>query len=143
MGAFPVFVMDGEPSPLKSQARAVRFFRGFGLDLSALPSTEADAEVQCGCCSSQREECCLHPKCGGVRGELCSFVKKGLAFLQEAHRSLSAYVLETTSCINACKTQSGRTFPRSLCKQELRAPGTSGSYVHQAALFYAYACGGR
>jgi hypothetical protein len=43
MGAFPVFVMDGEPSPLKSQARAVRFFRGFGLDLSALPSTEADA----------------------------------------------------------------------------------------------------
>jgi flap endonuclease GEN len=43
MGAFPVFVVDGEPSPLKSQARAARFFRGSGLDLSALPGTEAEA----------------------------------------------------------------------------------------------------
>ncbi|CAN6175059.1 unnamed protein product [Urochloa humidicola] len=43
MGAFPVFVVDGEPSPLKSQARAARFFRGSGMDLAALPSTEADA----------------------------------------------------------------------------------------------------
>ncbi|CAL5087265.1 unnamed protein product [Urochloa decumbens] len=44
MGALPVFVVDGEPSPLKSQARAARFFRGSGMDLAALPSTEADAE---------------------------------------------------------------------------------------------------
>ncbi|GJN34398.1 hypothetical protein PR202_gb23054 [Eleusine coracana subsp. coracana] len=44
MGALPVFVVDGEPSPLKSQARAARFFRGSGLDLSALPSTEAEPE---------------------------------------------------------------------------------------------------
>nr|CAB3457645.1 unnamed protein product [Digitaria exilis] len=44
MGAFPVFVVDGEPSPLKSQARAARFFRGSGMDLAALPSTEAEAE---------------------------------------------------------------------------------------------------
>ncbi|KAL6845983.1 hypothetical protein ACP4OV_023431 [Aristida adscensionis] len=44
MGAFPVFVVDGEPSPLKSQARAARFFRGSGVDLAALPSTEAEAE---------------------------------------------------------------------------------------------------
>ncbi|CAN6218438.1 unnamed protein product [Urochloa humidicola] len=44
MGAFPVFVVDGEPSPLKSQARAARFSRGSGMDLATLPSTEADAE---------------------------------------------------------------------------------------------------
>ncbi|TVU08875.1 hypothetical protein EJB05_42298 [Eragrostis curvula] len=44
MGAFPVFVVDGEPSPLKSQARAARFFRGSGVDLSALPSTGAEGE---------------------------------------------------------------------------------------------------
>ena len=45
MGAFPVFVVDGEPSPLKSQARAARFFRGSGMDLAALPSTEADSSA--------------------------------------------------------------------------------------------------
>uniref|UniRef100_A0A0D9XFT5 Flap endonuclease GEN-like 1 n=1 Tax=Leersia perrieri TaxID=77586 RepID=A0A0D9XFT5_9ORYZ len=45
MGAFPVFVVDGEPSPLKSQARAARFFRGSGMDLAALPSTEGDANA--------------------------------------------------------------------------------------------------
>ncbi|XP_062194496.1 flap endonuclease GEN-like 1 isoform X2 [Phragmites australis] len=44
MGAFPVFVVDGEPSPLKSQARAARFFRGSGMDLAALPSTGTEAE---------------------------------------------------------------------------------------------------
>ena len=43
MGAFPVFVVDGQPSPLKSQARAARFFRGSGMDLAALPSTEAES----------------------------------------------------------------------------------------------------
>ncbi|XP_073009879.1 flap endonuclease GEN-like 1 [Typha latifolia] len=32
MGAFPVFVVDGEPSPLKSQARIKRFFLWSGLD---------------------------------------------------------------------------------------------------------------
>ncbi|KAK3150443.1 hypothetical protein QOZ80_3AG0233240 [Eleusine coracana subsp. coracana] len=40
MGAYPVFVVDGEPSPLKSRARATRF----GTDPSASPSTEAEAE---------------------------------------------------------------------------------------------------
>lgn len=44
MGAFPVFVVDGEPSPLKSQARAARFFQGSRMDLAALPSTEAEAQ---------------------------------------------------------------------------------------------------
>ena len=43
MGAFPVFVVDGQPSPLKSQARAARFFRGSGMDLAALPSTEPES----------------------------------------------------------------------------------------------------
>ncbi|ONM56539.1 Flap endonuclease GEN-like 1 [Zea mays] len=45
MGVFPVFVVDGEPSPLKSQARAARFFRGSGMDLAAFPSTEAESSV--------------------------------------------------------------------------------------------------
>ncbi|ONM22947.1 flap endonuclease GEN-like 1 [Zea mays] len=45
MGAFPVFVVDGEPSPLKSQARAARFFRGSGMDLAALPVTEAESSA--------------------------------------------------------------------------------------------------
>ncbi|EAZ09797.1 hypothetical protein OsI_32084 [Oryza sativa Indica Group] len=45
MGAFPVFVVDGQPSPLKSQVRAARFFRGSGMDLAALPSTEAEASA--------------------------------------------------------------------------------------------------
>ncbi|KAL6656356.1 hypothetical protein ACP70R_007182 [Stipagrostis hirtigluma subsp. patula] len=43
MGAFPVFVVDGEPSALKSQARAARFFRGSGVDLAALPSAGGEA----------------------------------------------------------------------------------------------------
>ncbi|XP_047049166.1 flap endonuclease GEN-like 1 [Lolium rigidum] len=42
MGAFPVFVVDGQPSPLKSQARAARFFRGSGIDVA--PSTSAQPE---------------------------------------------------------------------------------------------------
>ncbi|KAB2017421.1 hypothetical protein ES319_D08G162300v1 [Gossypium barbadense] len=33
-GVFPVFVLDGTPSPLKSQARMVRFFRFSGIDTS-------------------------------------------------------------------------------------------------------------
>ncbi|XP_074585365.1 flap endonuclease GEN-like 1 [Curcuma longa] len=46
MGAYPVFVVDGEPSPLKSQARIERFFRMSGLDPSELPkSVEGEGEV--------------------------------------------------------------------------------------------------
>ncbi|XP_022770338.1 flap endonuclease GEN-like 1 isoform X2 [Durio zibethinus] len=33
-GVFPVFVLDGTPSPLKSQARMARFFRFSGIDTS-------------------------------------------------------------------------------------------------------------
>nr|XP_043629260.1 flap endonuclease GEN-like 1 [Erigeron canadensis] len=36
-GAFPVFVTDGTPSPLKSQARIMRFFQASGIDVSSLP----------------------------------------------------------------------------------------------------------
>lgn len=45
MGAFPVFVVDGQPSPLKYQARAARFFRGSGIDRSALQSEDAEGEA--------------------------------------------------------------------------------------------------
>jgi len=36
-GAFPVFVVDGKPSPLKSQARIARFIRFSGIDISDSP----------------------------------------------------------------------------------------------------------
>ncbi|XP_030533748.1 flap endonuclease GEN-like 1 isoform X2 [Rhodamnia argentea] len=45
-GAFPVFVVDGTPSPLKSQARIGRFFQAFGLDLSSLPAPEDGVLVE-------------------------------------------------------------------------------------------------
>ncbi|KAM0878938.1 hypothetical protein ACQ4PT_034574 [Festuca glaucescens] len=45
MGAFPVFVVDGQPSPLKSQARAARFFRGSGIDVAASTSTHPEGEA--------------------------------------------------------------------------------------------------
>lgn len=45
-GAFPVFVVDGIPSPLKSRARVARFFRGSGIDLTELPPVEEDVSVE-------------------------------------------------------------------------------------------------
>ncbi|XP_031744075.1 flap endonuclease GEN-like 1 isoform X2 [Cucumis sativus] len=39
-GAFPVFVVDGTPSPLKSKARIARFSRLSGVDTSDLPKVE-------------------------------------------------------------------------------------------------------
>ncbi|XP_057435560.1 flap endonuclease GEN-like 1 [Lotus japonicus] len=39
-GALPVFVVDGTPSPLKSQARITRFFRSSGIELASLPVPE-------------------------------------------------------------------------------------------------------
>ncbi|KAG0491558.1 hypothetical protein HPP92_004956 [Vanilla planifolia] len=36
LGAFPVFVIDGEPSPLKDQARMERFLRGSCLEFAVL-----------------------------------------------------------------------------------------------------------
>ena len=44
-GAFPVFVIDGTPSPLKSQARIARFFRASGIELSDLPVAEEGVSV--------------------------------------------------------------------------------------------------
>ncbi|KAL6499319.1 hypothetical protein OROHE_025982 [Orobanche hederae] len=45
-GAYPVFVLDGTPSPLKSQARILRFFRSSGIDLSGLPEVEEGVSVE-------------------------------------------------------------------------------------------------
>lgn len=45
-GAYPVFVVDGTPSPLKSKARAVRFSRASGLDLSSFPVVEEGVSVK-------------------------------------------------------------------------------------------------
>ncbi|KAI3756867.1 hypothetical protein L1987_56691 [Smallanthus sonchifolius] len=39
-GAFPVFVTDGTPSPLKSQARIMRFCRSSGIDLASFPVSD-------------------------------------------------------------------------------------------------------
>ncbi|KAL8495378.1 hypothetical protein ACS0TY_019503 [Phlomoides rotata] len=44
-GAYPVFVLDGTPSPLKSQARIQRFFKLSGIDLSSLPEAEKGVSV--------------------------------------------------------------------------------------------------
>ncbi|KAL8119120.1 flap endonuclease GEN-like 1 [Apium graveolens] len=45
-GAFPIFVVDGTPSPLKSQMRIARFFRGSGVDISSLPVAEEGVSVE-------------------------------------------------------------------------------------------------
>lgn len=45
-GAFPVFVTDGTPSPLKSRARIARFFHASGIDLSDLPVAEEGVSVE-------------------------------------------------------------------------------------------------
>ncbi|GMN67601.1 hypothetical protein TIFTF001_036666 [Ficus carica] len=45
-GAFPVFVIDGTPSPLKSRARIARFYRSSGIDLSSLPEIEDGVSVE-------------------------------------------------------------------------------------------------
>ncbi|XP_059634089.1 flap endonuclease GEN-like 1 [Cornus florida] len=45
-GAFPVFVADGTPSPLKSRARIARFFQASGIDLSSLPVAEEGVSVE-------------------------------------------------------------------------------------------------
>lgn len=44
-GAFPVFVVDGTPSPLKSQARMARYFRT-SIDPSSLPVAEEGVTVE-------------------------------------------------------------------------------------------------
>ncbi|KFK42555.1 hypothetical protein AALP_AA1G010400 [Arabis alpina] len=45
-GAYPVFVVDGTPSPLKSQARISRFFRCSGIDTSSLPVIKEGVSVE-------------------------------------------------------------------------------------------------
>ncbi|XP_052171367.1 flap endonuclease GEN-like 1 [Diospyros lotus] len=45
-GAFPVFVVDGMASPLKSQARIARFFQLSGIDLSSSSVAEEGVSVE-------------------------------------------------------------------------------------------------
>ncbi|GLT65235.1 hypothetical protein SLA2020_376780 [Shorea laevis] len=45
-GAFPVFVVDGTPSPLKSQARIMRFFYSSGIDSSCFLLPQKDVSVE-------------------------------------------------------------------------------------------------
>ncbi|XP_062090222.1 flap endonuclease GEN-like 1 [Humulus lupulus] len=45
-GAFPVFVIDGTPSPLKSKTRIARFYRSSGIELSSLPVAEDGVSVE-------------------------------------------------------------------------------------------------
>lgn len=45
-GAFPIFVVDGIPSHLKSRARIKRFFHASGIDLSNLPVAEDGASTE-------------------------------------------------------------------------------------------------
>uniref|UniRef100_A0A1J3F3P9 Flap endonuclease GEN-like 1 n=5 Tax=Noccaea caerulescens TaxID=107243 RepID=A0A1J3F3P9_NOCCA len=45
-GAYPVFVVDGTPSPLKSEARISRFFRSSGIDTSSLPAIKEGVSVE-------------------------------------------------------------------------------------------------
>ncbi|KAL9234429.1 hypothetical protein vseg_009301 [Gypsophila vaccaria] len=44
-GAFPVFIVDGKPSPLKSQARISRYSRSSGIDVNDLPVPEEGVSV--------------------------------------------------------------------------------------------------
>lgn len=41
-----MFVIDGTPSPLKSQARIARFYRSSGIDSSSLPVAEDGVSVE-------------------------------------------------------------------------------------------------
>ncbi|PIA49663.1 hypothetical protein AQUCO_01300437v1 [Aquilegia coerulea] len=45
-GAFPVFVIDGVPSPLKARARIERFLRFSGVDISNLPKVNDGVSVE-------------------------------------------------------------------------------------------------
>ncbi|CAI9101685.1 OLC1v1039064C1 [Oldenlandia corymbosa var. corymbosa] len=45
-GAYPVFVVDGTPSHLKSQARIKRYFRASGVDMSSLPVPKDGISVE-------------------------------------------------------------------------------------------------
>ncbi|KZV41619.1 flap endonuclease GEN-like 1-like [Dorcoceras hygrometricum] len=45
-GAYPVFVLDGIPSPLKYRARIARYFRASGVDLSSKPEAEEGVSVE-------------------------------------------------------------------------------------------------
>lgn len=39
-------MVDGTPSPLKSQARRLRFYRASGMDTSSLPEVEEGVSIE-------------------------------------------------------------------------------------------------
>lgn len=41
-----MFVVDGTPSPLKSQSRIARFFRSSGIELTSLPVPEEGVSAE-------------------------------------------------------------------------------------------------
>lgn len=46
LGAYPIFVLDGTPSRLKSRARIERFLRATGVDLASLPQRNDGVPVE-------------------------------------------------------------------------------------------------
>ncbi|ESW11919.1 hypothetical protein PHAVU_008G070200 [Phaseolus vulgaris] len=56
-GAFPVFIVDGTPSPLKTQARIARFFRSSGIELTSLPVSEGVSPERSRMFSNRVQEC--------------------------------------------------------------------------------------
>lgn len=56
-GALPVFIVDGTPSPLKSQSRIARYFRSSGIELASLPVPEGVSAERNRLFSSRVQEC--------------------------------------------------------------------------------------
>ncbi|KAJ4955679.1 hypothetical protein NE237_012462 [Protea cynaroides] len=46
LGAFPVFIVDGIPSPLKSRARIERFYRSSGIDVTGTLNSEEGVSLK-------------------------------------------------------------------------------------------------
>ncbi|XP_031495195.1 flap endonuclease GEN-like 1 isoform X2 [Nymphaea colorata] len=59
-GAFPVFVVDGDPSPLKTKARIDRFFRMSGIDTTDLPKPDGNIVARNGRFVKCVRECVLN-----------------------------------------------------------------------------------
>ncbi|RDX83213.1 Flap endonuclease GEN-like 1, partial [Mucuna pruriens] len=58
-GALPVFIVDGTPSPLKSQARIARYFRSSGIELTSLPVPEEGVSAERSSLFSSRVQECV------------------------------------------------------------------------------------
>ncbi|KAK7394828.1 hypothetical protein VNO78_15368 [Psophocarpus tetragonolobus] len=58
-GAFPVFIVDGTPSPMKSQARIARYFQSSGIELTSLPVPKEGVSAQRNQLFSSRVQECV------------------------------------------------------------------------------------